>query len=332
VPITCRPLALALERVVTAGPSPALPGLDHLAAALRPQVEAMPRLTRLVVRYLALLASDGSPRALAEGLEADGVLSRWLLRQANSGYFNLPRPVVTLADALVVIGVEALTRMVFAVCTRDLLLFHLHRYPGGGSEFWKHGLICGALARALARHAGPSCGLVPEEALLAGLLHDLGKRPIDPLLDRRQGHRPVTREEERRVAGADHAAVSALICEAWELPAPIVGAIAAHHADEPPPSGALLALADAVAHRRRGGAADETPLPPGAWARWRAPLDLPVEELQALLKSARPVLAGIDEMMRLLGHEHVPPDRELTTGEDRLNPRRTTPPSDAGDR
>ena len=106
---------------MTSRPTPAIPCLDDLAAELRPQIEALPRLTRLVVRYLALLARDESPRALAEGLEADGVLSRWLLRQANSGYFNLPRPVVTLADALVVIGVEALTRMVFAVCTRDLL-------------------------------------------------------------------------------------------------------------------------------------------------------------------------------------------------------------------
>jgi HD-like signal output (HDOD) protein len=317
---------------VTRLPTPTIPRLDDLAAELRPQVEALPRLTRLVVRYLALLARDESPRALAEGLEADGVLSRWLLRQANSGFFNLPRPVVTLADALVVIGVEALTRMVFAVCTRDLLLFHLHRYPGGGSGFWKHGLLCGALARALARHAGPSCGLVPEEALLAGLLHDLGKRPLDPLLDRRQGHRPVSREEERRTAGAEHAAVSALICEAWELPVSIVGAVAAHHADDPHPAGALLALANAVAHRRRGGAADETPLPPGAWARWRAPLDLPIDELTALLVSVKPVLAGIDEMMRLLGHEHVPPDRELAPTDDRLNPRRRVPPSDDADR
>jgi putative nucleotidyltransferase with HDIG domain len=317
---------------VTVRPAPAIPGLEDLAAELRPQVEALPRLTRLVVRYLALLARDESQRALAEGLEADGMLSRWLLRQANSGYFNLPRPVVTLADALVVIGVEALTRMVFAVCTRDLLTFHLHRYPGGGRGFWKHGLICGTLARAFARHAGPSCGLVPEEALLAGLLHDLGKRPLDALLDRRQGHRPVTREEERRVAGADHAVVSALICTAWELPTEVVGAVAAHHADDPHPAGALLALADAVAHRRRGGAADDTPLPPGAWARWRAPLDLPIDELEALLVSVKPVLAGLDEMIRMLGYEHAPPDRELVLAEDRLNPRRRLPTSGAGDR
>lgn len=317
---------------MTPRPIPAILCLEDLAAEMRPQVEALPRLTRLVVRYLALLARDESQRALAEGLEADGMLSRWLLRQANSGYFNLPRPVVTLADALVVIGVEALTRMVFAVCTRDLLTFHLHRYPGGGREFWKHGLICGALARAFARHAGPSCGLVPEEALLAGLLHDLGKRPLDALLDHRGGHRPVSREEERRVAGADHAAVSALICDAWELPCEVVGAIAAHHADDPHPAGALLALADAISHRRRGGAADDTPLPPGAWARWRAPLDLPIDELEALLVSVKPVLAGLDEMMRLLGHEHAPPDRELVPAEDRLNPRRRLPTSAAGDR
>ncbi len=317
---------------MTSRPLPVVPDLGDLTAGLRPQVEALPRLTRLVVRYLALLAQDGSPVALAEGLEADGVLARWLLRQANSGYFSLPRQVVSLADALVVIGVESLTRMVFAVCTRDLLTFPMHRYPGGGSGFWKHGLVCGALARAFARHAGPSCGLVPEEALLAGLLHDLGKRPLDPLLDRRQGHRPVTREEERRVAGADHAAVSALICERWELPAAIAGAIAAHHDDDPHPAGALLALADAVSHRRRGGAADETPLPPGAWARWRAPLDLPVDELESLLASAKPVLAGLDEMMRLLGHEHVPPDREHAPVADRLNPRRRVPPSGGGDR
>lgn len=308
-------------------PSP-IPDLDDLAGALRPQIEALPRLTRLVVRFVTLLARDESPRAVADGLAGDDVLARWLLRQANSGYVNLPRPVETLADALVVIGAEAMTRMVFAVCTRDLLSVQMHRYPGGGREFWRHALVCGTLARALARHMGPSCGLVAEEALLAGLLHDVGKRPLDPLLDRRHGHRPVSREEERRAAGADHAAVSAMICARWEIPGAIAAAIADHHADDPRPSGCVLALADALAHRRRGVAptASLPPavLPPGAWARWRGPLDLPIEELQAILTDAQPVLAGLDEMMRLLGHEHVPPDREPTPA-GLVIPRRTRP-------
>lgn len=313
---------------MTERPAPPIPDLDDLAVALRPQVEALPRLTRLVVRFMAMLARDESPRALAEGLAGDDVLARWLLRQANSGYVNLPRPVETLADALVVIGAEALTRMVFAICTRDLLSAPMHRYPGGGREFWRHALACGTLARTLAHHTGPACGLVAEEALLAGLLHDVGKRALDPLLDRRHGHRPVPREEERRAAGADHAVVSALICARWDVPPAICGAIADHHAEVPQPAGCVLALADALAHRRRG-AAGGIILPPGAWARWRGPLDLPVGELQAILDDAAPVLAGLDEMMRLLGHEHVPPDRDPPLA-GTVIPRRTRPSGAAG--
>lgn len=238
----------------------------------------------------------------------------------------------TLAEALVVIGVEALTRMVFAVGTRDLLSPVLHRYPLAGDEFWKHGLVCGVVARALARHAGAGCGLMPDEALLAGLLHDVGKRPLDPLLDRRRGRRPVSREEERRTAGIDHAAVSGLICRRWELPEPVTLAVAGHHDPTPAPPGALVALGDAIAHRHRRDLALDAPLPPGAWARWRGSLDLSSDDLGALLSSLRPVLLGIDEMMRRVGHDGVPPDREPAATADWLNPLRRRPASGGEDR
>ncbi len=297
-------------------PIPVLPGLDlaGLAEPLRHEIAAMPRLTRLVTRFLALTSvPDASASHIAEGLASDVTLAHWLLRQANSGYFNLSRPVTGLADALVVIGTAPLTRMVFAACTADLLRPRLHRYPGDGPTFWLHAFAVGTIARAIVQHVGDACGLVPDEALVAGLLHDVGKRALDPLLPRRGGPHAVALAEERAVTGRDHGAVSALLCVTWELPPIVADAVAHHHEPGDHRGAAMLALADSLAHHagyglpRRPGA-DELPM--GAWAPLRASLDLPRDDLVHLLAGLAPVLEGLAEMLRLLGHNPLPADRD----------------------
>src|SRR5690606_8698029 len=77
-----------------------------------------------------------------------------------------------------------------------------------------------------------------------GLLHDIGKLAVnsyfphaaDDLRKSDSEHPDETfLERERRVLGADHAELGAMLAEHWKLPPEIVESIRTHHA--PPPAG-----------------------------------------------------------------------------------------------
>jgi len=111
---------------------------DLLAAAehLLPQIKRLPELSQVVNDFLTLSRKQYlTAREFEEVISRDRDLHAWLIRQANSGFFNPARPIHTIADASVIIGLDALQRMVHAVCSRDLLRYRMRCYhlPGNGS-------------------------------------------------------------------------------------------------------------------------------------------------------------------------------------------------------
>ena len=98
-----------------------------------------------------------------------------------------------------------------------------------------------------------------DELAAAALLHDLGKIVLGEAHSGYAGWsaargRPVTERlrAERRAFGLDHAALSALAVRRWGLPARVVDAVGDHHAPGADREGAIIALADALAHVAAG--------------------------------------------------------------------------------
>jgi putative nucleotidyltransferase with HDIG domain len=291
--------------------TPAATLLPPLGPELRRRVEALPRLTALVGDFLALAQKETlTAPAFESALAAEPVLSRWLLRQANSSYFLQARPIASLGEAAVVIGVEKLKRMVYAVVTRDLLDHRLRVYRYAGQGLWLHAMAVGTLARGIAAAAAARGGrppLEPEAALVAGLVHDVGKRVIDRVLPVRGGPRAVSRAEERAAAGMDHAEVSAHAAAVWNLPEPVVRAVARHHATPTPgllDGAGLIALADAVALAWGAGPTPYVrPREAAALSRWqdlrREGLGLDDDTWERILADLGRTVAGLAEMLRL---------------------------------
>jgi HD-like signal output (HDOD) protein len=276
-------------------------------------------------------------------LRGDPALESWLLRQANSSYCQQARRITTLADATVVVGLERLKRMVYAVASRDLLDRRLHCYHFAEQGFWLHAIAVGVVARALAEsRAEPAAGatsrpdgraaeapaagddirapLGPEAAFVAGMIHDVGKRLLDEVLPRRGGRRDVTRTEESACCGLDHAVLGGHIAASWNLPAAVVAAVAEHHAPdlhERADGPALVACADDVC--RTWGA--------GLWTYPKTRLEPDPRPWQPLLRNLaidprgwlrlvdrlRPIVDGLAEMLRTCATNPVV---ELSSGND----------------
>jgi putative nucleotidyltransferase with HDIG domain len=109
--------------------------------------------------------------------------------------------------------------------------------PGFAIEgIYSHSILVGANAKRIAE-ALEMPGRDSEDALLAGLLHDIGKLLLatnfrdefsQALQDAQENSLPL-HEAETRIIGVSHAEVGAHLMSLWGLPDSIQEAIALHH-------------------------------------------------------------------------------------------------------
>lgn len=189
----------------------------------------LPSLSKVVSEFLNLARREiYTARDFETVLCKDQALVARLLKMANSGFYGRSRSISTIPEAVVLIGLEHLTKIVYAVSAEGLIRKNLVYYdfhPEHG--FWLHGLgvahACSVIAEASA-----DCPLRGDEGYVAGLLHDVAKLVIDDFLPEQEYDR-ITIQHEIEAVGLDHAELAEYILRQWNLPEPITGTVRWHH-------------------------------------------------------------------------------------------------------
>jgi putative nucleotidyltransferase with HDIG domain len=218
-----------------------------------PELEALPLVAH---RVLSLLRDDRtSIGALASVLETDQALAAAVLRHANSASVMPRRRIGTLREGIARVGQRTLWTVVVQACAGPMLDRGLPPYALSRRTAWRHAATASVAARGLSTVLGLGH---PDEAGVAGLLHDVGKMVLTSVVPAvvaeavslARGQRLPVWEAERRVLGFDHAAVSGALLRSWGLPEAVVEAVEHHHSAEPAdkPRGGLVYLADIAAH------------------------------------------------------------------------------------
>lgn len=157
-----------------------------------------------------------------------GVTAR-LFKLANAAFFARGGKIRTIGDAVKRLGFRTIKSLVVAASAGRLLARPLRRYAYSEHGLWLHSLGLAMAARQLARRFDLSPG-VQDELFLDGLLHDIGKLVLDPLLSEMDtGTGYLTTEMEVALIGLDHAMVGRRIAEKWNLPEHVAAVIAHHH-------------------------------------------------------------------------------------------------------
>lgn len=216
------------------------------------RIEQLPSLASVVTEFLALSRQDFfTAQDFEKVLCKDQALVARLLKLANSAHYGRSRKIHSIPEAVVLVGLEHMKRLVFAVSAEGLTRVRLVNYRFDQDRgFWMHSTAVALSARAIV-DALPAKPLHSEEAFVAGLLHDVGKLVIDDFLDSERGPHAVTLAEETEAVGLDHAELGEYILSQWRLPVSIVAAVRDHHRPHDAdiaPGARLLQLASAIVH------------------------------------------------------------------------------------
>jgi len=293
---------------------------DHIvrAGALRQRLDAsglsaligrgerLPRTPQLHDQLTTLMVDETTSLGRIAGVvEQDPAIAARLLQLANSAWVGLPRRVGTTRDALMVLGLDLLRKLVLIAEVFDAF----ERLPEGidQSGFQRHSVMTARIAGKIVR---PN---VAAAATTAALLHDVGKLALAVVqpeqyakaVARSRASRTPLHRVERELLGFDHADAGAALMELWGLPLQTLHAVGDHHSPERLRPGRLDApgavfIANALANavdenrvwefvRERGGldARWASRFPEETWTRWGA-----VAERVALEEREEPTLGA----------------------------------------
>lgn len=220
----------------------------------------MPSLSTTATKVLATCNDpQASPNDLNRLISLDPVLAGQVLRLINSAYYSLSHPISSLTRAIIMLGVNTVKNLVLSFAILQQL--PMARSFGTLSPviFWEHSVAVGVIAKWLAEFKGVHL-IDQEDYFVAGLLHDLGKIPLNHQFadETRQAmalarqHRWSAVHAERIIFGFDHSVVGGLIARKWRLSPAFVDVLAYHHRPAESPDNSpqlvfMVALADLYA-------------------------------------------------------------------------------------
>ncbi|MEA3177112.1 MAG: hypothetical protein QOI59_635 [Gammaproteobacteria bacterium] len=196
------------------------------------RVRKLPSLPRIYVALQSIVRDEhvtlGDVAAL---VAADSALAARVLQIVNSAFFRLPRKLSNIEQAVSYLGFQAIRNLAMSVEI-------FSQWPGSSCA----GLDLNRLqqhAHTVAAAAGALTAKTPlaDDAMLAGLLHDIGywilaqecPDELSNAVELAVSTDIALHAAETRIIGASHAEIGAYLLGIWGLPYSVVEAVAHHH-------------------------------------------------------------------------------------------------------
>lgn len=197
-------------------------------------IQQLPSMPQVLLKLLeACNDEEASSKTLSDIISKDPSISARVMRLVNSAYIGLSQKVNELDKAVLYLGTNTIKNLAISASvlevfgqTKGNALFNIHK-------FWWHSFLCASLAKHIAEETGYK---FPEEAFLAGLMHDIGKLVLwtnfrdeySKVLEKSTQKADIIVAEKMEI-GATHCEIGAQLVRQWSLKSFLADAVYYHH-------------------------------------------------------------------------------------------------------
>ncbi|MDO8347488.1 MAG: HDOD domain-containing protein [Rugosibacter sp.] len=198
------------------------------------ELNQLPALPQVLTRLIRELNNENAQlRDISDLMGQDPALTVKILSVANSSYYGRRESISSVEQSISLLGVKVVKLIAVSAAMQQFMNSFSGKDLPDFPEFWRHSLLTGLMARLLAQSVNyPD----PEEAYLAGLLHDVGKLAL--LAVKTDSYRDILAhyddtehllKHELLAFGITHCEVGALLIERWRMEPLVADAIRHHH-------------------------------------------------------------------------------------------------------
>jgi HD-like signal output (HDOD) protein len=260
------------------------------------RAEVLPALPHSAITLLQLSQNpDSGPIEFAKPIEADPGLMGQVLKFVNSSYFGFSREIMSVQQALTLVGTRAITN--FALWNAVFSVIPNPKFgPFDLKSLWQDSLRRALFARVLGRNLD----LQNAEDLFAGaLLQDMAiplllrelPTEYESLVQKRADEGRRLSELEKEMFGWDHADAAALLAKQWNLPEEFITLIGRHTN--------LEELLDGTTEKQASACVAVASLLPSCteskWDEFRMFAEGYVRLTRQPASSLKPIFASVDE-------------------------------------
>ena len=196
-------------------------------------IATLPEVTMKIIKLVE--DPDSTAQDLNKVISNDPALGARILKVVNSAFYGLPGQIGSINRAIVLLGLNAVKNIAIAASLAKLFRGGKIAENFDARDLWTNAIACATATRLLAQKV--SLGL-PDEAFLAGLIHDLGvmveiqakRTEFIQVLDRVASDPSVTfRQAENEIIGANHEQFGQALCKLWKFPVNFQHVTGYHH-------------------------------------------------------------------------------------------------------
>ena len=197
------------------------------------RIEELSAMPSIALDLMGMLNEPGSSvRTIVEKVQLDQAMVSYILKTCNSPLFGVRTQVTSIAMAINLLGFSNLKSILMSYFMRNL--YQLSGKNEIKNLLWKHSISVAVFSKNLSAKAGTD----PEEAYLAGLLHDVGKMVL--YLDNPKNYARVIQEVDQNKKGFiesenelfqfSHADAGFFLMDKWKF-SDLLKDVALHHHD-----------------------------------------------------------------------------------------------------
>ena len=198
------------------------------------KAECLSYMPTIVLKLMEMLPDpDVTVHEIVAVIEKDQGLVARIFKVANSSFYGRLQKAENLTDAVITLGLRGIKSFIIAQAVKQVLT----TADAGNHSLWEHAVKVSISSAVLAKELRYD---MLEDALVSGLVHDIGKAFIGSvypqvysLIHQTSIKDQTTYEEaEQVILDFNHAEVGALITEKWGFPQKIVDVIRHHHSTD----------------------------------------------------------------------------------------------------